>query len=333
MLGTNYPSASYLPPRNNCYPLLAELKPYLLDATVTAGNLEGVFAGEGGTAKQCKDTLNCYVFRMPDEYLDCIMDAGFDLLSLANNHINDFGYEGRINTSKLLEEKGMDYAGLSTKPFTIIEREGFKIGFAAFAPHTGTADLKDYEGAKKIVSMLNDSCDFVIVYFHGGAEGKDYQHVTRQDEDFLGFNRGNVYRFAHDVIDAGADLVMGSGPHVSRAVELYNNRLIGYSLGNFSTWSRFNLAGPNGICPLIKTWLAPDGSFVKAQIVPVYQPGEGGARIDPEKRVIYKIKELTKLDFPETLLEITDEGWILPIQTEIDRNKNAGPNEPALLIQ
>jgi poly-gamma-glutamate capsule biosynthesis protein CapA/YwtB (metallophosphatase superfamily) len=311
MLGTNYPSESYLPPRNNCFPLLAEVKPILLDATFTFGNLEGVFSGGSGTAKECKDTAVCYIFRMPESYLDCIIDAGFDALSIANNHVNDFGLEGRMNTSRHLKENGMAYAGLASKPYTIIERDSSKIGFAAFAPHTGTADMKDYSGAQKIVSMLNDSCDFVIVYFHGGAEGKDYQHVTREDEEFLGFNRGNVYRFAHDVIDAGADLVMGSGPHVTRAVEIYKNRLIGYSLGNFSTYSRFNLSGPNGYCPLIKTWLAQDGSFVKAQIIPIYQPGEGGAKIDPEKRAIYKIKELTLSDFPDSPVIINDDGWIL----------------------
>jgi hypothetical protein len=311
MLGTNYPSESYLPPRNNCFPLLSEMKPYLLDASVTFGNLECVFSGVSGTAKECRDSTNCYIFRMPESYLNCIIDAGFDVLSMANNHVNDYGYEGRVNTARHLTENGMAYAGLVSKPFTIIERDGYKIGFAAFAPHTGTADMKDYSGAQRIVSMLNDSCDFVLVYFHGGAEGKDFQHVTREDESFLGYNRGNVYRFAHDVIDAGADLVMGSGPHVTRAVEIYKNRLIGYSLGNFCTYARFNLSGPNGICPMIKTWLAPDGSFIKAQIIPVYQPGEGGARIDPEKRAIFKIQELTLSDFPESPVIIDDNGWIL----------------------
>ena len=313
MLGTNYPSESYLPPSDNCYPLLSGVKSYLSDAMVSFGNLEGVFSDEGGTPKTCRDTANCYVFRMPSAYLDCITDAGFDVLSIANNHINDFGYEGRQNTMKLLSEKGMPFAGLDSRPYVILEKDTLKIGFAAFAPHTGTADLKDYEGAKRIISMLNDSCDFVLVYFHGGAEGKDFQHVTREDEEFLGYNRGNVYRFAHDVIDAGADLVMGSGPHVTRAMEIYKGRLIGYSLGNFSTWARFNLAGPNGICPIIKTWLAPDGSLIKARIIPVYQPGEGGARIDPQNRVIQKIIELTEADFPENQMNISDDGWIYPL--------------------
>lgn len=312
MPGTNYPSEKYLPPKNNCYPLLAEVKPYLSDATVTFGNLEGVFSDEGGTPKECRDSANCYIFRMPGSYLNCIIDAGFDFLSMANNHVNDFGYEGRLNTARHLRDNGMAFAGLASAPYAIIERDGFKIGFAAFAPHTGTADMKDYDGAKRIVAMLNDSCDFVLVYFHGGAEGKDFQHVTREDEMFLGYNRGNVYRFAHDVVDAGADIVMGSGPHVTRGIELYKNRLIGYSLGNFCTYSRFNLLGPNGVCPMIKTWISADGSFEKARIIPVYQPGEGGSRIDPNKRAIYQVRELSAADFPESPLKIDDDGWVYP---------------------
>lgn len=316
MLGTNYPNESYLPPGGDCRPLLSEVKSFTMDADFTFGNLEGVFSDSGGTPKICKDTLVCYNFRMPEAYLNCLMDAGFDALSLANNHINDFGYEGRVNTVRHLQKNGIACAGLDTRPYTILEAEGSRIGFAAFAPHTAANDMKDYAGAKRMVSMLSDSCDYVIVYFHGGAEGKDFQHVTKEDEEFLGYNRGNVYRFAHDVIDAGADLVMGSGPHVTRALELYKGRLICYSLGNFCTWARFNLSGPNGIAPLIKTWLSPDGTFVKARIIPVYQPGEGGARIDPQKRAIYKLQELTSKDFPGTPLTISDDGWVLPIKEE-----------------
>ena len=65
-------------------------------------------------------------------------------------------------------------------------------------------------------------------------------------------NRGSVYRFAHEVVDAGADVVFGHGPHVTRALEFYRDRLICYSLGNFATYRRFNLSGPNGIAPIVK---------------------------------------------------------------------------------
>jgi len=310
MLGTNYPTPAYLPPGKDCSPLLSQVKDILLSGDVTFGNLEGVFCAEGGTPKQCKDTLNCYVFRMPDEYINCIVDAGYDLLSVANNHVNDFGYEGRISTAKVIESAGIPFAGFRDHPYVIIEKDSITYGFAAFAPHSGTMDLKDYQGAAELVSMLDTLADIVIVSAHGGAEGKDHQHITREDEEYLGYNRGNIYHFAHQVVDAGADIVFGHGPHVTRAVELYEDRLICYSLGNFCTYRRFNLSGPNGIAPIVKVYTDQDGVFLSGEIIPVWQPGEGGPRIDPEKRVIKKLQTLNEMDFPGQSIIINDDGII-----------------------
>ncbi len=184
---------------------------------------------------------------MPDEYISEIREAGFDILGTANNHVNDFGLTGRENTARVLQSAGMHFAGLDRFPYTIYDTLGLRIAYCAFSPHTGTVSIFDYAGAARLVSHLDSLCDIVIVGFHGGAEGKDYQHVTREDETFLGNDRGDVYRFAHTVIDAGADLVIGSGPHVVRAMEFYKGRLVAYSLGNFCTWSRFNLSGSQ--CP------------------------------------------------------------------------------------
>jgi poly-gamma-glutamate capsule biosynthesis protein CapA/YwtB (metallophosphatase superfamily) len=245
---------------------------------------------------------------MPDAYLECILDAGYDVLSVANNHVNDFGLEGRISTAKLLKDAGVPFAGFRTVPSTIFEKEGVIYGFAAFAPHTGTLSLKDYEGAAEIVAGLDSICDIVIVSFHGGAEGKDYQHVPCTDEEYLGYNRGNVCKFAHTVVDAGADVIFGHGPHVIRAMELYKGRLICYSLGNFCTYARFNLSGPNGLAPIVKVYTNRDGEFLKGEIVPFYQAGEGGPRYDLQGRAITKLQNLTAVDFPETNLLIGDDG-------------------------
>ena len=310
MLGTDYPGVRYLPPGNDCSPLLDNVKDLLQSADITFGNLEGVFCSEGGSPKACKDTLNCYVFRMPDEYIHCIAEAGYDVLSVANNHVNDFGYEGRFSTAAVIEASGIPFAGFIDHPWVIFEKEGLTIGFAAFAPHTGTLDLKDYTKAAEITRMLDTIADIVIISFHGGAEGKDHQHVTREDEIFLGYNRGNVYHFAHTVVDAGADVVFGHGPHVTRAIELYNDRLICYSLGNFSTYRRFNLQGPNGIAPIVKVKTNRSGVFLEGEVVPVFQPGEGGTYIDPQRRVITKLQTLNEMDFPGQPITIHDDGII-----------------------
>jgi poly-gamma-glutamate capsule biosynthesis protein CapA/YwtB (metallophosphatase superfamily) len=309
MPGTNYPDNRYLPP-GGCAKLFNPVSDILQSGDLTFGNLEGVFSSNGGTAKKCNNPKTCYVFRMPDEYLNCVLDAGYDVLSVANNHVNDFGYQGRINTYNLLEESGVPFAGFVTKPSTIFEKDGVIYGFAAFAPHSGTANLKDYEAAAKVVAALEDSCDIVIVSFHGGAEGKDYQHIPCTDEVYLGYNRGNACTFAHAVVDAGADIVFGHGPHVTRAMELYNDRLICYSLGNFCTYARFNLSGPNGLAPIVKVNVSGRGEFLDGEIIPVYQVGEGGPRPDPQKRVITKMQELIKADFPDGFLKVDDRGII-----------------------
>jgi len=142
MPGTNFPDNRYLPP-GGCAKLFNPVRDILQSGDVTFGNLEGVFSSNGGSAKKCNNPKTCYVFRMPDEYLSCILDAGYDVLSTANNHVNDFGYEGRINTYNLLEESGVPFAGFRSKPSTIFEKDGVIYGIAAFAPHSGTANLKD----------------------------------------------------------------------------------------------------------------------------------------------------------------------------------------------
>lgn len=309
MPGTNYPDSRYLP-AGGCASLFDPVRDILSSGDLTFGNLEGVFSSFGGTAKKCNNPKTCYVFRMPDEYLSCILNAGYDVLSLANNHVNDFGLDGRINTYNLLEEAGVPFAGFQSKPSCIFEKNGIIYGFAAFAPHIGTANLKDYARAAGIVAELEDSCDIVIVSFHGGAEGKDHQHIPCTDEVYLGYNRGNVCKFAHAVIDAGADIVFGHGPHVTRAMELYKERLICYSLGNFCTYARFNLAGPNGIAPIVKVQVSRQGEFLGGEIIPVYQPGQGGPRLDTQGRVITKIQELIDADFPGGALEVNNQGLI-----------------------
>ena len=308
MLGTSWPSESYLPPGKDCSPILRPVHHVLQSGDLLFGNLEGVFCSEGGTPKRCKDLTKCYVFRMPDHFLDCILEAGYDVLSVANNHVNDFGPAGRASTAAMLDSADVAYAGFATHPWTLFEKEGVTYGFAAFAPNRGTMDLLDYDRAAEITAILDSMADVVIISFHGGAEGKDHQHVLRGNEEYLGANRGNVYHFAHRVVDAGADVVFGHGPHVTRAVELYRDRLICYSLGNFATYRRFNLRGPNGIAPIVKVKVDSEGNFMKGEVVSIYQPGEGGPRIDPASRASAKLKALTEFDFPDQELVVDSDG-------------------------
>src|SRR5690606_37653519 len=96
----------------------------------------------------------------------------------------------------------------------------------------------------------------------------------------------------------------------TRAVEVYNNRFIAYSLGNFCTYKGINVAGVNGLAPIIKVFTDREGAFLKAEIVPTIQNHQTGVQIDPAKRVIQIIRELTQKDFPETQIRIDDDGLI-----------------------
>jgi len=308
MLGTDYPFENYLPPGRDCSPLLRPLHDVLQSGDVLFGNLEGGFCSTGGTPKKCRDINNCYVFKMPDHFLSCIVDAGYDVLSVANNHVNDFGPVGRASTAAMLDSAGLAYAGFVTHPWTIFEKGGVTYGFAAFAPNQGTMPLRDYNRAAEITALLDSIADVVIISFHGGGEGQEHQHIVNGDEFYLGENRGNVIRFAHTVVDAGADVVFGHGPHVTRAVELYGDRLICYSLGNFATYGRFNLSGPNGIAPIVKVELDLEGRFLGGEVVSTYQLGEGGPRLDPAGRAAAKIKELSEFDFPDQELVVEADG-------------------------
>lgn len=308
MLGTNYPSAGYLP-ANGGKDLLADVQGILRDADVTFGNLEGTILDEGGTPKRCNNPAACYVFRSPESYGRHFADAGFDLLSLANNHSGDFGATGRRRTKAVLDELGIRYAGLAgTDESAVFEKDGVRYGFCAFAPNSGTCDIRNIPRAKEIVARLAEESDIVIVSFHGGAEGSSHQNVPRKTETYYGENRGNVYEFAHAVVDAGADVVFGHGPHVTRAAELYKDRFIIYSLGNFCTYGRFNLRGAAGIAPLIQLEVDAQGAFLNGEAIPVYQQKTHGPKVDPQKRAVTKLIELTRTDFPETKLVIEPSG-------------------------
>ena len=310
MLGSLYPDSKHLPPSDNPSLLLQSVADTLLSSDITFGNLEGSFLDRGEPWKKCRDTTVCYLFRMPERYVSALTSSGFDILSVANNHFGDFGVPGRTRTRHILDSVGIEYAGLEEHPWTIFRKDSILYGFCAFAPNSGAVNLNDTEKASAIVRMLADTCDIVIVSFHGGAEGADFQHVPKTTEIFHGENRGDVYRFAHQMIDNGADVVFGHGPHVTRAIEVYRNRFISYSMGNFCTYGHINLAGPNGLAPIIKINVDPSGKFLSGRIIPVFQMWPGGVSYDYNRRIINKIRDLMAADFPDSTINLSVNGEI-----------------------
>lgn len=170
--------------------------------------------------------------------------------------------------------------------------------------------ISDYVTVKKIVQELDSNCDIVIVSFHGGAEGSDKNRVNGKTEFYLGENRGNPQEFARIAIDAGADIVFGHGPHVTRAMDIYKGRFIAYSLGNFCTYGRFNLSGKLGIAPIVKVNVKSTGEFIDAEITSIKRLGKGGPVIDESNAALQEIINLTRLDCPDSELVIGTDGKV-----------------------
>ena len=311
MLGSNYPF-EYLLPKNDAN-ILQNTQNILKNADITVGNLEGTLFDNDGTPKSCNNPNVCYVFRMPSRYGTYLKQAGFDYLSIANNHSNDFGEIGIKETMKNLDNLGIKYSGIKDiAESAILEKDGKKFGFISFSPNSATVKLNDYNYAKKLISELKSKVDIVIVMFHGGAEGANAEHITKRHEIFHDEDRGNVYEFAHFAIDNGADIIFGQGPHVTRAVELYKNKFISYSGGNFATFGKINVSGSMGIAPIFKIKINNKGDFISGEIIPVRQTYKSfGPFIDSEKLAIKKIISLNKSDFPNgNGLSISEEGKI-----------------------
>jgi poly-gamma-glutamate capsule biosynthesis protein CapA/YwtB (metallophosphatase superfamily) len=274
---------------------------------VTFGNFEGVLMDGGEPVKQCKDKRICFLFRTPARYATYLKLAGFDVLSLANNHARDFGEEGRSASMAALDAVGIHHSGREGTVASFVAN-GRRVAMIAFAPNVGSNSLNDPQIGLPLVTELAAKHDIVIVSFHGGAEGQGAEKLPFAREIYAGEDRGNVVEFARSMIDAGADIVLGHGPHVVRPMEIYKDRLIAYSLGNFATYYGISVEGIRGIAPILLVTLDDEGRFVDGKIEPTVQIRPRGPAPDPEGKVISLLRELTGTAFPGGELRIAEDG-------------------------
>jgi hypothetical protein len=251
----------------------------------------------------------CFVFRSPTRYATYLRDAGFDVMSLANNHAQDFGDPGRASSMQALDGVGIHHSGRDGDVAQWTTR-GKRFAMVAFAPNVGSHQFNDLARARQIVTDLASKNDIVIVSFHGGAEGDGASKLPFARELYAGEDRGDVVEFSHAVVDAGADLVIGHGPHVMRAMELYRDRLIAYSLGNFATYYGISVNGVRGTSGVLTTRIADDGRFIDARFTPTVQIRPGGPQPDPAKRALIQLRSLTEEAFPAGALALSDDGVI-----------------------
>ncbi len=284
-----------------------------LKSDLVMGNLEQPLSEDTGASKcGSPPSPNCFAFRSPPSYAEHLADAGFQLMSTANNHSKDMGTAGARNTRVALDKAGIKYTG-NTDEITVVEVKGIKVAVVGFSSYAGANNLNDLAASREVISAAADRADVVVVQVHMGAEGSNRQHVKPGNEIFHGENRGDPVRFSKAVIDAGADLVIGHGPHVLRGMEFYQGKLIAYSLGNFAgggrTLSRSGVLKYGGI---VHVTLTKDGSFAGGKFVSTYMNASGLPTRDTDEQGRKLVAQLSAADFAETGARFGPDGSIKP---------------------
>jgi hypothetical protein len=232
-------------------------------------------------------------------------------MNVANNHAYDYGPEGQRETLAALRSSGLRWAGQPGQIATV-RVHGIRVAAIGFAPYSWAQSLTDLPAAQRIVRRAKQQADLVVVLVHAGAEGASRQHVKPGTEWFLGENRGDVERFAHLVVDAGADLVVGSGPHVLRGMEWYHGRLIAYSLGNFLGDGTLGIGGVLGESGILHVALGANGAYVHGDLTPVRLVSPGVPALDPAEAARGSVRTLSREDFGQNAMRVTVTGQLLP---------------------
>jgi hypothetical protein len=312
-----------------------------LHGDLVVGNFEGVL-GDSGTTYKCGRTgkhvtladtappepepvaprrkpvappKTCYAFLTPTALAPRLAEGGFTHLNLANNHANDFGDDARATTERVLDSLGLRTYGPLGRIAVDTVRRGDSlttVGLLGFATYPYAYDLLDIERSAAVVDSVRALVDLLVVTFHGGAEGVKALHVPEAAESLGREPRGDLRAWARAVIDAGADVVVGHGPHVLRGIEYYRGKPIAYSLGNFLTYRGFNLAGPLGLTGVLQLEAGPDRSWTRARFVPLVQLPRAGPAGDPGRAALDLIRTLSREDFGDSAARFGADGEILP---------------------
>ena len=267
-------------------------------ADITFANLEAPFTSSGNVFKKK------FTFKVPPEYADGLLHTGFDILSLANNHILDYGRKGLLSTFHTLDSLGIAYVGAGrnrkeAEQEKILERDGWRVGFLAYSltypeefwattNRCGTA-YPEIKELKKSISSLRKKVNIVVVSFHWGSE------LMTHPKPYQKF-------YAHCAIDWGADLVLGHHPHVLQGLEMYHSKLIVYSLGNFVFGSYSSKVRESII---LKVCFDKNGSLTTAKVIPI---------------CVFN----SKVQFQPRLLHGTSKGKVIQTLNTISKKLNRG---------
>jgi hypothetical protein len=291
---TTLGSSFGLPPQDG-YAVLRDVAPLLGAADISAVNSEGTYA-TGGTSKCGSGSDNCFAFRAPPQNTTALRRAGVDIVNLANNHAFDFGAVGLGQTVTALTRHHVAVTGRPGE-IRVLPVDGAKVAFVGFAAYPWASSITDLPGVRTLVRRAGTRANVVVAFMHAGAEGADRTHTPVGGEVAFGEQRGDSRAFAHAAVDAGADLVLGSGPHVLRGIEVYRGRLIAYSLGNLAGYRNFATGGTLSLSGILRTTLDADGTFLTARFSSLTLDGANIPHPDPKRGAAALVTDVSRRDF------------------------------------
>lgn len=302
--------------------LVAPLRPLFAGADIVLLNVETAI-GMGRTKTKCGPrSKNCFAFRGPPEAAPALRSLGDTSAvvvgNVANNHARDAGDIGVDSTIAHLTRAGVLVTGSDTLATPVVLRDSTTVGILGFYTSELPTDARNLAAVRRHVARAVERYGTVIVTAHIGAEGIGAQRVGDSTEYFLEsrIDRGNPVAFATAAFDGGAALVIGHGPHVLRAAEWRDDRLVLYSLGNLLTYGPFNNADPINRGVVACADLA-EGRVMGADLRPTMQIAPGIVRPDPAARALILIDSLSALDFPTTGARVNAWGELERIRTTI----------------
>lgn len=307
MMGTDYPDGSHVVDRD----FFQLVRPILRGSDLRFGNFEGTLYDGPQNADGKPGGPNRYIFRTPTAMVSHLKNAGFNVMSLANNHAKDFGRRGLESTKKTLAAAGIKYSSKDGE-VARLQIDGQQVAVIATDFYPGRRSITAPESTYAEITALKRQGNLVIVSSHAGGEGFGAEHTPNRSEIFLGENRGNSIAFAHRAIDFGADLVLMHGPHVPRGLEVYKGHLIAYSLGNFLTEQGISIGGNSGLAPLLEVELDANGIFRTGKITSFQQIRGRSVSIDPNRRAFHLMNQVSSSDFPFSKPNFAADGSLSP---------------------
>jgi poly-gamma-glutamate capsule biosynthesis protein CapA/YwtB (metallophosphatase superfamily) len=297
--------------------LLAPLRPLVADADVVLLNVEGAI-GEGPLAeRKCSpNSTNCYAFRQPVAAARALRHLAPEATivgNVANNHSRDAGSPGFAQTARHLRRADVLVTGADTLATRVVTLVGDTLAVIGF--HTTEdgliPDARQLDAVYRHVARAVRRYGTVVVTMHLGAEGVDAQRTRNETEIFLGrYDRGNPVAFADTVFAAGATLIIGHGPHVLRAGEWRDDRIVLYSLGNLLTYGPFNNKEPTNRGAVACVTIDSARHVSEAELRSTVQAAPGVLRADPSERAAVIVDSLSALDFPRTGVRVVPGGMM-----------------------